>query len=118
MRRTIISHVPKSRASHIPIYMTKSRAHSLPLSLPLCKIFVIRCIQVVKAVKNKVTKMFKSASHYFSDNLHHVVNADSLKIGSQSCSNRQATIILSTCMGNTLMIFMLHYYFLISLEHV
>ena len=23
--------------------MTKSRAHSLPLSLPLCKIFVIRC---------------------------------------------------------------------------
>ena len=26
--------------------MTKSRAHSLPLSLPLCKIFVIRCISL------------------------------------------------------------------------
>ena len=25
--------------------------------------------------KNKVTKLFKSASRYFSDNLHHVVNA-------------------------------------------
>ena len=31
-------------------------------------------IQVVKTVKNKVTKLIKSASHYFSDNPYHVVN--------------------------------------------
>ena len=29
----------------------------------------------LKLSKNRVTKLFKSASHYFSDNPYHVVNA-------------------------------------------
>ena len=42
--------VPGFTMHAVPVaytYVAKSRAHSLPLSLPLCKIFVIRCTHVI-----------------------------------------------------------------------
>ena len=52
------THNSKSRAKitcvALYLYMAKSRAHSLPLSLPLCKIFVIRCTNIEIFIVTKI----------------------------------------------------------------